>query len=251
MKPAVPVYLTRRLKLKPPFSYRVYATVEGEPNPRTGMVVDLKVLKLALEEHVSDFLRRSCLEEISRTGRAPASEDLACGCWQRLQPALDNCRLYRIRLYEEEDSCIDYYGEDKNVIYLTRKYHFCASHRLYDPALSDEENLRLYGICSNPSSHGHNYVLEVVISGSLQEKTGQAFDREGLDRVVQERVVSRFDHKNLNCDVPEFRDSGMVPTGENVCKVVWRLLTRAGNGINLCCIRLIETENNAFEYHGD
>jgi 6-pyruvoyltetrahydropterin/6-carboxytetrahydropterin synthase len=108
------------------------------------------------------------------------------------------------------------------MVYLTRRYRFSAGHRLHNDALDAAENLRLYGKCNNPNGHGHNYLLEVSISGTIDPATGMIFDLVALDSTVRENVLDRFDHKNLNLDVDNF--SAQVPTTENLCLEIYRLL---------------------------
>ena len=105
---------------------------------------------------------------------------------------------------------------------LTRRYRFSASHRLHRPNFSEAENQRLYGKCSNPYGHGHNYVLEVTVTGPVDAATGMVANLGELDPFVEREVVEAFDHKYLNEEVPEFGDG--VPTTENVCREIYRRL---------------------------
>jgi len=141
------------------------------------------------------------------------------------------------------------------MVYLTRRYRFCASHRLHNQALSDDENLRIYGKCDSPFGHGHNYALEVTVAGPIDEETGMVFDLVALDGVVEKEVLDRFDHTNLNLDVVNFR--AQVPTTENVCTEIFHLLEeQLGRGgsphaARLARVRLEETNWNFFEYEGE
>jgi 6-pyruvoyltetrahydropterin/6-carboxytetrahydropterin synthase len=128
---------------------------------------------------------------------------------------------------------------------LTRRYRFSASHRLDTPALTAEQNSKLYGKCNNPFGHGHDYVLDVTMAGSPDE-SGQIVSREALDTLVEERVLARFDHHNLNTDIAEL--TGVVPTTENLAVVIekaladgWPLRARLDR------VRISETERNIFE----
>ncbi len=129
--------------------------------------------------------------------------------------------------------------------HLNRRYRFSASHRLHSDQMSDEENSAIYGKCNNPHGHGHNYVLEVTVSGQV-DKNGMVCDLVELDECVQREVVTRFDLENLNMR-PEFRDS--VPTTENLCTVVYDILKREFRQAHLERVRLEETMMNAFEYN--
>lgn len=130
-------------------------------------------------------------------------------------------------------------------ISLTRRYRFAASHRLYSPAFSEEENKRLYGKCGNPYGHGHNYLLEVTLSGPVDPQTGMVANLGELDPFVEREVVEPFDQKYLNEQVSEFRES--VPTTENVCREIYRRLT-AFPAARIEKVRIQETSNNSFEF---
>lgn len=125
---------------------------------------------------------------------------------------------------------------------LTRRYRFSAAHRLHCDDLSTEENRRIFGKCNNPNGHGHNYVLYVTVHGA-----GHASAVEALDRLVAERVVKRFDHRDLNRD-PAFADR--TTTGENLVLLVWDLLVGSLPSGRLAKIGLVETRDNYFEYDG-
>jgi len=133
-------------------------------------------------------------------------------------------------------------------IELGRRYRFAASHRLHSAQLSEEENCRVYGKCNNPHGHGHNYVVEVAVSGTVDPATGMIVNLADLDGYVEREVIEVFDHKSLNEDVPAFRD--VVPTTENVCKEIYQRLKRFPKA-KLERVRVEETSNNAFEYAGE
>ena len=133
-------------------------------------------------------------------------------------------------------------------IELGRRYHFAASHRLHSPALSEEENCRIYGKCNNPYGHGHNYTLEVLVSGEVDPATGMIANLADLDGFVEREVLEPFDHKSLNEDVAAFRS--VVPTTENLCIEIFRRL-KPFSQAKLERIRVQETSNNSFEYSGE
>ena len=133
-------------------------------------------------------------------------------------------------------------------IHLTRRYSFSASHRLHNPALSEAENNRTYGKCNNPYGHGHNYVVEVTVSGQPDPATGMVANLVNLDGFVQREVLDAFDHRYLNEEVPLFRE--LVPTTENLCVEIYRRL-RAFPAARLERIRIEETGLNSFEYSGE
>jgi 6-pyruvoyltetrahydropterin/6-carboxytetrahydropterin synthase len=131
--------------------------------------------------------------------------------------------------------------------YLTRRYMFSASHRLHSAALSAEENQNTYGKCNNPYGHGHNYALQVTLSGQVDPSTGMVCNLVDLDDVVKREVLERFDIQNLNV-LPEFATS--VPTTENLCIVIYEILQRGFSLAHLEKVRLEETMMNSFEYAG-
>ncbi len=131
---------------------------------------------------------------------------------------------------------------------VCRKEHFNAAHRLYNPAWSDEKNNSFFGRCNNPNFHGHNYELIVKLTGPVDPDTGYVYDMKKLSNVVQEEVISKFDHKNLNLDVPEFAQ--LNPTAENIAIVIWnKLRIKIDAGLSLAVV-LYETERNFVEYNG-
>jgi 6-pyruvoyltetrahydropterin/6-carboxytetrahydropterin synthase len=129
-----------------------------------------------------------------------------------------------------------------------RRYRFAASHRLHSAQLSEEENCRVYGKCNNPYGHGHNYVVEVSVSGTVDPATGMIVNLTDLDNFVQSEVIEAFDHKSLNEDVEVFR--AIVPTTENLCKEIYQRLKHFQSA-KLERVRIEETSNNAFEYAGE
>ncbi len=133
-------------------------------------------------------------------------------------------------------------------MYVTRKANFSAAHRLFNPLLSDQENLEIYDKCSNPNGHGHNYYLEVTVAGEPDPKTGYVIDLKKLKKVIEEHFISKVDHKHLNLDV-EFL-SNVVPTAENIAIACWNQLAPWIKEGKLYSIRLFESQNNFVEYKG-
>jgi 6-pyruvoyltetrahydropterin/6-carboxytetrahydropterin synthase len=129
-----------------------------------------------------------------------------------------------------------------------RKAHFNAAHRLHNPSWSDEKNRRVFGLCNNPNYHGHNYELEVKVSGEVDPETGYLIDLKYLKELIEEQVERRFDHKNLNLDTEEFQD--LNPTAENICYVIWNILREHLDERYDLAVRLYETPRNYVEYPG-
>jgi len=134
-------------------------------------------------------------------------------------------------------------------VYITRRETFAAAHRLFIPELTDEENYKLFGKCSNPNWHGHNYTLEVVVAGSADPKTGFVLDIKKLKEIIKVNILEKVDHKNLNTETDFMK--GINPTSENLVITIWdQLKNKIPNG-KLYSVKLYETENNYFEYKGE
>ena len=132
---------------------------------------------------------------------------------------------------------------------VTRRLKFNAAHRVHNPALSEEENTRLFGRCNNPNWHGHNYTLDVSVSGPIDERTGYVIDLGALKKIAETIVVDQVDHRNMNIDVPFMQ--GIIPTAENIIVAMWRALQPAVKPGKLSKLVLWETDNNYVEYSGE
>ena len=136
------------------------------------------------------------------------------------------------------------------MIFITRRERFNAAHRLYRPELTDKQNEEVYGKCSNPNWHGHNYELFITVKGEIRQEIGYLLDLKQLSEVVREKIIDKIDHKNLNLDVP-FMQNCIVST-ENIAIAIWEQLVEPVKalGAELHCVKLCETENNFVEYYG-
>ena len=135
------------------------------------------------------------------------------------------------------------------MVYVTRRETFSAAHRLFNPKFSDAENEKIYGKCSNPNWHGHNYTLEVVVAGNIDPSTGYVLDLKKLKAIILENVIEKVDHKNINTET-EFM-KGIIPTTENLTIAIWNQLAGKIPSGKLHSVKLYETENNYFEYKGE
>lgn len=135
------------------------------------------------------------------------------------------------------------------MIYVTRRETFNSAHRVYNPNLSNEENFKVFGNCSNPNWHGHNYVLEVVVAGEVNPETGYVIDLKILKKIIRENVIEKVDHKNLNLEVDFMKD--VQPSAENIAIQIWKQLVEQIPSGRLFSVKLYETENNYFEYKGE
>ncbi len=135
----------------------------------------------------------------------------------------------------------------KQIIELTRRERFAASHRLHSKQLSDEENKKIYGICNNSHGHGHNYELFVTIKSEIDPITGMIINLKDLKKIIKEHVIKKFDHKHLDLDCDLFND--IPSTVENITIVIWDILDPLLNGM-LHKVKVYETENNYASYYG-
>ena len=135
------------------------------------------------------------------------------------------------------------------LVYVTRKAHFNAAHRLHNPNKSDEWNRSTFGKCNNPNWHGHNYELEVTVAGEPDPDTGYVIDLSDLKKIIQERIIDKCDHANLNLDVDFL--AGVMPSTENFVVAIWRELEGALPSGRLYHLRLKETDRNIAEYMGE
>ncbi|MCX6179856.1 MAG: 6-carboxytetrahydropterin synthase [Chlorobiales bacterium] len=139
-------------------------------------------------------------------------------------------------------------------VYVSRKIEFNAAHRLFNPHCSDNENVEIYGKCSNKNGHGHNYLLDITISGIVDRNTGFLFDLKELKSILEDEITNRFDHKHLNFDVPELQEC--VPTTEVLAVLIWDILEQRLRNINnrelaLYEVKIYETGKNAVRYLGE
>jgi 6-pyruvoyltetrahydropterin/6-carboxytetrahydropterin synthase len=134
-------------------------------------------------------------------------------------------------------------------LYLTRRESFSASHRLWNPELSEARNIEIFDKCANPNGHGHNYVLEVTVAGEVGSETGYVIDLKKLKAIIRREIIQYVDHKHLNLDVEYLK--GVIPTAENLARIFWQVLEPKITEGRLYSIRLHETENNVIEYRGE
>lgn len=242
-------------------NYVLDVVVEGEIDRQTGMLVNIKRLDDLLKERVvTPFSGKSINDEIIEfAANAPCLENLLKyirGCLVEPKESTDlalpqvvggeaDVRVHLVSLKLEEMPTL--YAELNLIgvpMTVTRIYEFSASHRLHSPLLSNQENLRLYAKCNNPAGHGHNYVLEVTVSGEPSPSTGMIVSIDDLDSSVESHILDRYDHKHLDSDVPEL--AGKITTSENVAQAIFNQLN--GNlPATLERIRLYETPRNMFE----
>lgn len=125
---------------------------------------------------------------------------------------------------------------------LIRRVRFAAAHRYRRPEWSDERNMEVFGLCARPNYHGHTYTCSVTVEGVVDPITGMAIDLGELDRVLQAEIVDRFDHRNINLDVPDFADGRLIPTGENLARFVLERVQGALGGVRVMTVQIDEDE---------
>ena len=234
-------------------NYELIVAMAG-PLDGDGMVLNLSEVKHAIRREVTDplsfrFLNDTWPEfDLSRPeGRLPTTEALLLAIRDRLRPHLP---VVGLRLYEHPDLWADLRVDstaDPMEAFLTIRTHFAAAHRLARAELSQQENEAIYGKCARTHGHGHNYLLDVTVRGTIDPRTGMVCDLAALQQLVDDLVVEPFDHTFLNKDVPFF--ATCVPTAENIALHIADLLTTpiAASGARLHKVRLQESPNNAAE----
>ena len=137
------------------------------------------------------------------------------------------------------------------MIYITRRERFNAAHRLFRPEYSDDKNMEVFGKCSNPNWHGHNYQLFVTVKGEVDPDTGFLINLKTLSKIIREKVISKVDHKNINLEVDFMK--GRLASTENLAITIWKELEEPVSKLNasLHCVKITESENNYVEYFGD
>jgi 6-pyruvoyltetrahydropterin/6-carboxytetrahydropterin synthase len=137
------------------------------------------------------------------------------------------------------------------MVYLTRRERFNAAHRLFREEWSDDKNYEVFGKCSNPNWHGHNYELFITIKGEVNIETGFVINLKQLSKIIKEKIIIKLDHKNLNMDVDFMQ--GKITSAENIAVSIWKEIEHDIINLNcfLHCVKVVETENNSIEYYGN
>lgn len=211
-------------------------TVRGELDPRMQWLINIK----DVDDTAREFLRTQKLQLMT----APPPTAILKSLWQHLSGRFRE-QLDRVSLSLSPTLAIAIQQPEFPMMRLSQKFEFSASHRLHNPALPDDQNRDLYGKCNNPLGHGHNYELQVTLrargDGALPA------DVSKFERLVKETVIDRFDHRNLNAEIPEFRE--LIPSVENIAMVIYRLLKDRMSGVGeLASVTVWETPKTWCEY---
>lgn len=225
-------------------NYVLFVALGGQLD-RLGMVQNLSDVKRVIKKEITSQLDYSYLNEVwpEFQDTLPTTENIARVIWERLSPYLP---LVNIQLYEHPELWADYQGNAMQAT-LTLKTHFSAAHRLALPELTLEQNSEIYGKCARINGHGHNYHLEISVTGEIDARTGMLVDLGALQTVIDEKIVEPLDHTFLNKDIPYF--SEVVPTAENIAVYIAKTLQQpiAELGAELDKVKLIESPNNSCE----
>jgi 6-pyruvoyltetrahydropterin/6-carboxytetrahydropterin synthase len=241
-------------------NYQVDVVVTGAMDERTGMVVNIVEVDAALKRVLKPLRDKHLTYEVPHfANNATTTENIALYIAQEFKAVFNvpGAALTRITLWETETlfSTINFYTPTINtqehpLVSLTRTLDFAASHRLHAPLLSDEENKTIFDKCNNLHGHGHNYGVEVTVTGEVDPITGMIVDLIALDKVMKKEIMERFDHKNLNHDVADF--ATINPTTENLTLIIWKhLYDKIPAPAKLHKVVVKETDRNFFEYSGD
>ena len=231
--------------------FHVSVALSGGISAQDGMIVNLVEVKPHLARVVSTLEDKFLIEDVPYfLDHRPTAENIASFLWQELPNAIGGGALRRLRLDQSRGMGVEILADQpKYTMKVSRSYEFAAAHRLFTPGLTEQENWRRFDKCSNRAGHGHNFQLRVWVEGQPDPDTGFVISPRLLDAAVDEEIYQRFDHKHLNEDCPEFTETGLVPTSENLALCIFDLLkNRLGNeGYKLARIGLQETQKNYFE----
>lgn len=232
--------------------YVVQVAYAGAISSLDGMICNLADLKPAIGQAVALLDGKFLDEEVAEFADVrPTAENIARFLWEKLPKQVGGGTLTRIRLQESRRVWVELVLSAPNAtvpaMKVSRSYEFAAAHRLYTPKLSEVDNKLRFDKCANLAGHGHNYQVEVTVQGTPDRDSGYVITPVLLDKIVDEEVYQRFDHKHLNEDCPEFKD--LVPTSENLAQVIFELLQQRlrSEGYELAKIGLHETQKNYFE----
>lgn len=222
---------------------RLSAIVAGEPDATTGYLCNVTLIDKALRRFVREILIPSLAE--TRNNDLPEGESIARQAFQFLQhESLGAATLVSVSLHLSPFLSFTINSGAPNMIQLTQQFEFSAAHRLHCDSMSDEENLATFGKCNNPAGHGHNYVVEVSVTGDKSIGTGQ------LAEIVNRNVIDPLDHKNLNEDIEYF--SSINPSVENICAALFKWLKNdiESAGSKLTEVKVFETPKTWASYRG-
>lgn len=227
--------------------FELAVKLTGPVEPATGFVINVTEIDRKVEQYVVPLFSQELREDFQSGKHIGFSRlaELLKSSWQRLADKFGVAELSGLVLALNPFAKIAIDCGDPKMVYLSEKFEFAATHKLWNNEFSDERNLQVFGKCANPSGHGHNYTLEVTIKTPADQG---GFSRADFGRVVQDDFMSLVDHKNLNVDVPYF--SKVIPTVENIAVFAWdKIVDRLGEAL-LHCVTVWETDKTFSSYYG-
>lgn len=219
------------------YTLTLWVTLAGQVDRDSGFIVNVCEIDDAIEQALSHET------VIAKTGH-----DILRWTRNVLKRQFPEHDVFELKLDLNEQLSLFERHEQLDMIQVTQKYEMAAAHRLHNPNWDSEKNVRVFGKCNNADGHGHNYTLEVTLGGKSNSESGQLIDLDAMDRIVKENILDRFDHRNLNTEIPEFAE--LNPTVENMCRVFWDILTGQFGEAQLMKVGIWETPKTYAEYAG-
>lgn len=226
--------------------YQLHVHCTGRPDQTTGYVANTQKVDEAVQQHAIPHMQQ-VIAAAERTATISMGQ-LMQQLMRCLEPALEKS-LDQLRLQLSPYYSLSIRSHDMEHIFVRQNYEFAAAHRLHTPQLSEQRNREVFGKCNRPSGHGHNYQLEVCIRAPIADN-GRILPVEALDQIVDEIVLQHFDHRHLNCDLPEFAE--LNPTVEHIAKVIYDRLAEPVEalGVQLDAVKVGETSKTFCTYRG-
>ena len=221
----------------------IRAVVSGPVDAETGYLCNITALDAMLRRHAIEHLRRAWVQGRRSGGMAGQMPPLWAAVASQAPPGT---RLETLALHTTPHLSYTVSRGESQMVNMTYAFEFSAAHRLYCDKLSEQENRRIFGRCTNPNGHGHNYVVRVTLKGTPDSQTGTIVPLPDFERIVNERVIDRFDHRHLNMDCPEFAE--LNPSVENITRVIYEKLAGAFTPASLDRVRVYETPKTYAEY---
>ncbi len=222
--------------------FRLEVTLGGSLQPETGYLRNIKEIDSAIRRRIVPLVR-----ETIQSSRFQGGANIVLRSFDLLKDEFSPCALEQIRFWLSPYLALGISMQEHPMVRLSQTFEFCASHRLNNPAYDSQKNGEMFGKCNNPNGHGHNYVLQVTISGQASAD-GVVMAIPSLEQIVSARVLEELDHKNLNLEVPEF--ATLNPTVENIAMVIFRRLKQplSQAGAKLAAVTVWETPRTCCEY---
>ncbi len=221
-------------------------TVRGVVDRRTGYLCNIVTLDRAVRDVAIPLMRETNQRDLAN---GATHEEVLRHIIRPLEDVMpEGAELIRLELRATPFLAYTWNKGNSEMVQITQSFEFAAAHRLHCADLSDEENRRIFGKCTNPNGHGHNYVVEVTVGGEPDAKSGMLLGVDRLERIVNERVIDVFDHKHLNLDCADFAETN--PSVENITRAIWNRLNGAFDPVTLKKVRVYETPKTYAEYCG-